>query len=170
MRTLAGFLGIGEVDGLDTDQRLVVLGITGRPHHSPDHITVSQAEAANLRGRHVDIVIARQKPGRAKKSVSLGEALERTAAEAETHLYRLRAQGAYDEIVLPQGRWARNPQLLRHLAKLRDRHRRKLAEHQPRSESHLLFRWFGDDHRRRARLDDLLRPHDVVFRRIVHFF
>ena len=57
---VAELLGRVEVDRLDLEQREVALAVLGRTDLAADRIAGAQAEAADLRRRHVDVVGARR--------------------------------------------------------------------------------------------------------------
>jgi hypothetical protein len=53
-------VGLFEIDGLDAEQREVLLGLLGRPNLPGDDVPLLQAETPNLTGRDVDVVGAGQ--------------------------------------------------------------------------------------------------------------
>jgi len=71
------------VDLVNLDQREVALAVLGRAHFTLDRVAGVQREAANLRGRNVDVVGAGEvgRLGRAQKAESVRQHLQGSVAE-----------------------------------------------------------------------------------------
>ena len=57
---VAGFIGRLEVDGFDLDQREILFALMRRAYLAADGVAGLEVKFADLRGRHVDVVGARQ--------------------------------------------------------------------------------------------------------------
>ena len=101
---VAGFLGRLEVDRVDLDQREVALAFLGRADLAGDGVAGAQVEAADLRGRDVDVVGAGQVVvlGRAQEAEAVGQALEHAFGEDQAALFGLRLQDLEDQLLLAQ--------------------------------------------------------------------
>ena len=62
VRAAACGFRVDAVDGFDPQQAEELLVVLGRAHLAGDAVAGAQAEAANLRLRDVDVVVARQEP------------------------------------------------------------------------------------------------------------
>ncbi len=80
---VAGLLGVLEIDGVDLEQRKVALAVLGAANFALDGVAGAQSEAADLRGRDVDIVRAGQivRFRRAQKAKAVGENFDHPFAD-----------------------------------------------------------------------------------------
>jgi len=119
---VAGDFGIFEVDGFDLDQSEVALAIFRRTNLAGDGVAGTQIELANLRGRDIDIVGAREIVvlRGAEKAEAVGEALEDAFREDEAGLFRLRAQDLEDQFLLAHAAGARDVEFLGDLSEVSD--------------------------------------------------
>jgi hypothetical protein len=101
---VARFLGRLEVDGVDFDEREVALAFLGRADLAGDGVAGAQIEAADLRGRDVDVVGAGQVVvlGRAQEAEAVGQAFEHAFGEDQAALFGLRLQDLEDQFLLAQ--------------------------------------------------------------------
>ena len=106
--------GVFEIDGLDFDQREVALAVLGRAHLAGDGVAGAQIELANLRGRDVDIVRARQIVvlGRAQEAEAVRQAFQHAFAEDQPVLFGLRAQDLENQFLLAHAAGAGDGQIL----------------------------------------------------------
>jgi hypothetical protein len=90
------------VDAVDLDQREVALAVLRRADLAFDRVAGVQVEAADLRGRDVDVVGAREvaRVGRAQEAEAVGQDFQHALAEDALALLRLRLQQGEDEVVL----------------------------------------------------------------------
>ena len=80
---VAGLLGVLEIDGVDLEQREIALAFLGAADVAVDGVAGAQAEAADLRGRDVDVVRAGQvvRFRRAQEAEAVGEHLDDALAD-----------------------------------------------------------------------------------------
>src|SRR6185437_13381257 len=78
-----GFLRVLEVEGVDLEQREISFAFLRRTDVALDRIAGAQTEAADLRGRDVDVVRAREvvRLRRAEESETVGEDLDDAFAD-----------------------------------------------------------------------------------------
>ena len=121
---VARFLGRLEVDGVDLDEREVALAFLGRADLAGDGVAGAQIEAADLRGRDVDVVGAGQVVvlGRAQEAEAVGQAFEHAFGEDQAALFGLRLQDLEDQLLLAQAGGAGDAQVLGDLVELLDAH------------------------------------------------
>ena len=121
---VAGFLGRLEVDRVDFDQREVPLAFLGRADLAADGVAGAQIEAADLRGRNVDVVGTGQVVvfGRAQEAEAVGQAFEHAFGEDQAALFGLHLQDLEDQLLLAQSREALDAQILGDLVELLDAH------------------------------------------------
>ena len=121
---VAGFLGRLEVDGVHLDQREVALAFLGRADLAGDGVAGAEIEAADLRGRDVDVVGAGQIVilGRAQEAESVGQAFEHAFREDQAALFGLRLQDLEDQFLFAQTGGSADAQILGDLVELLDAH------------------------------------------------
>ena len=121
---VAGFLGRLEVDGVDLDEREVALAFLGRADLAGDGVAGAQIEAADLRGRDVDVVGAGKIVvlGRAQEAEAVGQAFEHAFGEDETALFGLRLQDLENELLFAQAGGAGDAHVFGDLVELLDAH------------------------------------------------
>ena len=121
---VAGFLGRLKVDGVDFDQRKVTLAFLGRADLAADGVAGAQIEAADLRGRDVDVVGTRQVVvfRRAQKAEAVGQAFEHAFREDQAALLRLHLQDLEDELLFAESGEALDAQIFGDLVELLDAH------------------------------------------------
>ncbi len=121
---VARFLGRLEVDGVDLDEREVALAFLGRADLAGDGVAGAQIEAADLRGRDVDVVGAGQIVvlGRAQEAEAVGQAFEHAFGEDQAALFGLRLQDLEDQLLLAQAGGAGDAHVLGDLVELLDAH------------------------------------------------
>ena len=80
---VAGLLGVLEVDGVDLEKRKIALALLGAANLAFDGVAGAQAEPADLRGRHIDVVGTRQIVGlrRPQKTELVGQYLDDAFAD-----------------------------------------------------------------------------------------
>ena len=108
---LARDVGVLEVDRLDLDQGEVALPLLGRPDLPGDGVAGAQVELADLGGRDVDVVGARQVVvlGRAQEAEPVRQAFEHALREDQSLLLGLRLQDLEDQILLAHARSRSRP-------------------------------------------------------------
>ena len=121
---VARFLGRLEVDRVDLDQREIALAFLGRADLAGDGVAGAQVEAADLRGRDVDVVGAGQIVvlGRAQEAEAVGQAFEHAFGEDQAALFGLGLQDLEDQLLLAQSGGARHAHVLGDLVELLDAH------------------------------------------------
>ncbi len=121
---VARFLGRLEVDGVDFDQREVALAFLGRADLAGDGVAGAQVEAADLRGRNVNVVGAGQVVvlGRAQEAEAVGQAFEHAFGEDQAALFGLRLQDLEDQLLLAQAGGAWHAHVLGDLVQVLDAH------------------------------------------------
>ena len=121
---VARFLGRLEVDGVHLDQREVALAFLGRADLAGDGVAGAQVEAADLRGRDVDVVRARQVIvlRRAQEAEPVGQAFEYAFGEDQAALFGLGLEDLEDQLLLTQAGGAGDVHVLGHLVELLDAH------------------------------------------------
>jgi hypothetical protein len=99
---VARFLGRLEVDRVHLDQREVALAFLGRANLAGDRVAGAQIEAADLRGRDVNVVGAGQVVvlGGAQEAEAVRQAFEHAFGEDQAALFRLRLQDLEDQFLL----------------------------------------------------------------------
>jgi hypothetical protein len=119
---VARLLGRLEVDGLDLDQREVLLAFVRRADVAADGVAGLEIELANLRGRDVDVVGAGQIVviGRAEEAVAVGEDLEDAFGEDVAFFFALRLEDLEDQILFAKAAGAGNLQGARNAAQFSD--------------------------------------------------
>ena len=80
---VAGLLGVLEIDGVDLEQREIALALLRAADLAVDGVAGAQAEAADLRGRDVDVVGAGQvvRLRRAQEAEAVGQHLDDAFAD-----------------------------------------------------------------------------------------
>ena len=121
---VARFLGRLEVDGVDLDQREVPLAFLGRADLAGDGVAGAQVEAADLRGRDVDVVRTRQVVvlGRAQEAEAVRQAFQHAFGEDQAALLGLGLQDLEDQLLLAQAGGAGDVHVLGDLVELLDAH------------------------------------------------
>ena len=106
--------GIFEIDRFDLDQREVALAVLRRANLPGDGVAGAQIEFADLRGRDVDVVRARQVVvfRRAQEAEAVGQAFENAFGEDQAVLFRLRAEDLENQLLLAHAGRAGDVQLL----------------------------------------------------------
>ena len=119
---VARLFGRLEVDGLDLDQREVLLAFVRRAHVAADGVAGLQVELADLRGRDVDVVGAGQivVVGRAEEAVAVGQDLEHAFGEDVAFFFALGLKNLEDQVLLAEAAGAGDVEAARKLAQLRD--------------------------------------------------
>src|SRR5947209_1563176 len=79
--TALGCLGIEPIDGLYTQQTMVLLALLGRPYLAAHEVAGPQAEAPDLREAHIDIVRTRQKAILAQEAKTFLHEIQHSLAE-----------------------------------------------------------------------------------------
>ena len=127
---VAGFLGRLVVDRVDLDQGEIALALLGRPDLAGDGVAGAQVETADLRGRDIDVIGARQIVvlRRAQKAEAVRQALEHAVGEDQAALFGLRLQDLEDQLLLAQAGDAGDPHVLRDLVEILDTHILELYE------------------------------------------
>ena len=119
---VAGLFRRFEVDGLDLDQREILLAFVRRPHVAADGVAGLQIELADLRGRDVDVVGAGQivVVGRAEEAVAVGQDFQHAFGEDVAFFFALRLKDLEDQVLLAEAAGAGNFQGARNAAQLSD--------------------------------------------------
>jgi hypothetical protein len=114
--------GIFEVEVLDLEQREVALRVFGRANLARDRVAGAQVEAADLRGRYVNVVRARQVVvvGRPKKAEAVWQALEHAFSVNRLILLGRFLKNREDQILFSQARRILDAELTRQLRKIGD--------------------------------------------------
>jgi hypothetical protein len=101
---VSGLFGRLEVDGLDLDEREVLLALVGRPDVPGDGVAGLEIELADLGGRDVDVVRAGQVVvvGGAEEAVTVGEDLEDAFGEDVALFFALGLKNLEDEVLLAE--------------------------------------------------------------------
>ena len=101
---VAGLLGRLEVDGLDLDQREVLLSLVRRADVAADGVAGLEVELADLRGRDIDVVRAGQVVivGRAEEAVAVGEDFEHAFGKDVALFFALGLEDLEDEVLLAE--------------------------------------------------------------------
>ena len=121
---LARTFGRLEVDRFDLDQREVPLAVLGRPDLAGDRVARVEIELADLRGRDVDVVRARQVVvvGRPQEPEAVGQRLEHAFGEDQAALLGAGLQDLEDQLLLAHAGRARHVELLGDLGERADAH------------------------------------------------
>ena len=121
--------GIAAVHALDAEQREVDLLVLRGPHEALHDMAAAQAEMADLRGRHIDVVGARRVRvvGAAQEAIAVGRDLEGALGDHQAGLLGARLQDLEDELLL-RLRDVVDAVLLRQLVELVERHLLELRE------------------------------------------
>jgi hypothetical protein len=95
-------VGVRVVDELDLEEGEVLLAVLRRPDLAADDVAGAHAEAADLRGRDVDVVRAGQVVvlGRAEEAEAFGQHLEDAFAEEQAVLLGLLLDDLVDNLLL----------------------------------------------------------------------
>ena len=103
---VARLLRLLEIDGVDLEQREVALAVLGRADMAVDGVAGAQAEAADLRGRDVDVVRAGQvvRFRRAQEAEAVGQHLDHAFADDVDLLLRKLLEDAEHQLLLAHGR------------------------------------------------------------------
>ena len=102
---VARLLRVLEVDGVDLEQREIALALLRAPDLAFDGVAGAQAEAADLRGRDVDVVRARQvvRFRRAQEAEAVGEHLDDALADDVGFADRKLLEDAEHQLLLAHG-------------------------------------------------------------------
>ena len=121
---VAGFLRRLEVDGVDFDQGEVALAFFGRPDLAGDGVARAQIEAANLRGRDVNVIGAWQVVvfGCAQKAEAIGQAFENAFGEDQPALFGLRLENLKNEFLFAKAGCPGHAQIFSSLVEGLDTH------------------------------------------------
>ena len=117
-----------EVDRLDFDEGEVALPFLRRTHLAGDGVAGVQVEAADLRGRDVDVVRAGQVVvlGRAQEAEAVGQAFQHAFGEDQARLLGLRLEDREDQVLLAHAGGVLDAVLLGELGEIGELH---LLEH-----------------------------------------
>ena len=121
---VARFLGRLEVDGVNLDESEIALAFLGRADLAGDGVAGAQVEAADLRGRDVDVIGAGQIVvlGGAQEAEAIGQAFEDALGEDEAALFGLGLQDLEDQLLLAESGGAGHGQVFSDLVELLDAH------------------------------------------------
>ena len=119
---VARLFGRLEVDGLDLDQREILLALVRRAHVAADGVAGLQVELADLRRRDVDVVGAGQVVviGRAEEAVAVGQNFQHAFGEDVAFFFALRLENLEDQVLLAQAAGAGDLEGARDAAQLGD--------------------------------------------------
>ncbi len=111
-----------EVDGLNFQEGEVALGVLGRPHLAGDGVAGAEVETADLGGRDVDVVGARQivVVGGAEESEPVRQHFEHTLGEDEPVPLCLSLQDLEDQLLLAEAAEPLHAKLLGDIVQLGD--------------------------------------------------
>ncbi len=101
---VARLFGRFEVDGLDLDQREILLAFMRRTHLAADGVAGLQVELADLRGRNVNVVRTGQIVviGRAEEAVAIRQDFQHAFGEDVAFFFALGLKDLEDEVLLAQ--------------------------------------------------------------------
>ncbi len=132
---VAGFFGRLEIDGVDFDQGKIAFALLGGANLAGDGVAGAQVEAANLRGRDVDVVGAWQIVvlGSAEEAEAVGQAFEHAFGEDQTALFGLGLEDLEDQLLLAQAGRSGDSHVLGDLVELLNAHILEFDQVQSRS-------------------------------------
>ena len=110
-----GLLGILEVQRVDLEQREIALAFLGAADVAFDGVAGAQTEAADLRGRDIDVVGARQvvRVRRAQEAEAVGENLDDALADDVGFLNRELLENGEHQLLLAHGAGVFDPFVFR---------------------------------------------------------
>ena len=108
-----GFLGVFEIEGVDLEESEVALALLGTPDVTFDGITGAQTEAADLRGRDINVVRSWQviRIRRPEEAEAVGENLDDAFADNVGFLNRKLLEDREHQLLLAHGAGILDPVL-----------------------------------------------------------